>query len=102
MLWGFTILVIIQTALWAYFIVNKKYRVLITTLVLGISIIVLFIIAYIKYIYFDPCEGSISPCMNETGLFFVILLWLLLISVVISFVVFIIHCFIIRNKNEQS
>jgi hypothetical protein len=30
------------------------------------------------------------------------LLWLLLISVVISFVAFIIHCFIERNKNEQS
>jgi hypothetical protein len=98
--WFFGLIAIIQIILWIYFILNKKYLALITTGLLGVFSIWSYLNAYIKYIYNDPCYG-IEGCMNETGMIFVILTILILISTLVSLFVFIIERYNINNSNKQ-
>ena len=87
--WFFGLLVVIQMGFWIYFAINKKYITLFVTGLLGIFCIWSFIDSYMKYIYVDPCEG-IDGCMNETGIIFVLLILLMLMTTLISLTVFII------------
>jgi hypothetical protein len=100
MIWPFGALTIIQIVLWVYFITKKKYAVLITTGLIGIFSIWSYVDAYLKYIYFNPCEG-IERCMNETGMIFVVLFIIMLISILISLLVFIADCYNFKKKQAN-
>ena len=97
MIWFFGLLVVVQIALWVYFIIKKKYVVLITTGLIGIFSIWSYVDAYMKYIYTDPCEG-IDGCMNETGMIFIFLTILMLLSTLFSLFVFIMNRYKIKNE----
>ena len=97
MVWFFGLLGMIQMVLWMYFIRKKKYSVLIGTGILGIFSIWSYVDAYYKYIYINPCEG-IDGCMNETGMIFVLLTILMLISTFISLIVFIMDRYHTKDK----
>ena len=100
MIWFFGLMVIIQIALWIYFLMKKKYGVLIITGLLGVFSIWSYIDAYMKYIYVDPCEG-ISGCINETGMIFVLLSLLMLLTVIISSLVFILELYKVKYSKKN-
>jgi hypothetical protein len=85
-----------QISLWVYFITKKKYGVLISTGLLGVFSIWSYVDAYMKYIYIDPCEG-IDGCMNETGMIFILLTILMLLSTLVSLFVFIMDRYKIKK-----
>jgi len=97
MIWFFASMAIIQIGLWIYFIIKKKYAILIVSGFLGVFSIWSFVDAYIKYIYFDPCEG-IDGCMNETGMIFVLLIFLMFLSTFISLIAFVLDFY--KNKKH--
>lgn len=97
MIWFFASMAIIQIGLWIYFIIKKKYAILIVSGFLGVFSIWSFVDAYIKYIYFDPCEG-IDDCMNETGMIFVLLIFLMLMTTFISLIAFILDFY--KNRKH--
>jgi len=101
MIWFFGLIVIIQIVLWIYFIVKKKYAVLIASGLLGVFSIWSYVDAYIKYIYIDPCEGM-DGCMNETGMVFVLLTILMLLSTLVSLLVFIMDRYNIKSKHKHE
>lgn len=101
MIWFFGFTVIIQIVLWIFFIIKKKYGVLIASGLLGIFSICSYVDAYMKYIYIDPCEG-IDGCMNETGMIFVLLTILMLLSTFISLFVYIKDRCNIKNKHKHE
>lgn len=96
MIWFFSLVVAAQIALWVYFITKKKYGVLISTGLLGVFSIWSYVDAYMKYIYIDPCEG-IDGCMNETGMIFILLTILMLLSTLVSLFVFIMDRYKIKK-----
>ncbi|MGD9761859.1 MAG: hypothetical protein AB7U52_05480 [Candidatus Izemoplasmatales bacterium] len=100
MIWFFGLMVIIQIALWIYFLMKKKYGVLIITGLLGVFSIWSYIDAYMKYVYVDPCEG-ISGCINETGMIFVLLSLVMLLTVIISLFVFILELYKVKNSKKN-
>ncbi len=96
MIWFFGLMVIIQIALWIYFVKRKKYGVLFITGLIGIFSIWFYIDAYMKYIYVNPCEG-IDDCMNESGMIFVLLNALMLLSIIITLFIFFIDRYNIKK-----
>lgn len=98
-IWFFSLLVVIQFVFWVYFILKKKFKAFIFTLISGVFSILLYTNAYLKYVYHDPCEG-IDGCFNETGLIFVFIIGLMLLTTLISLTIFIMNRDSVRSKNS--
>jgi hypothetical protein len=100
-IWIFSLLITIQIALWIYFTIHKKYKVLILTGLCGAVCIFLFVDAYLKYIYRDPCEGT-EGCFNETGMIFVFLIGFMLLITFISLTAYAKNRDVIKHKHDRN
>ena len=101
MIWFFSIIVIVQATLWINLIRKKKYGTLIITGLIGIFSIWSYVDAYMKYIFVDPCQG-IDGCMNETGIIFVVLTMLVLLSIFISLFVLFLDRYHIKTIQKHN
>lgn len=99
MIYIFSLIAIVQIVLWIYFIVNRRFGVLITTGLLSGFSIVSYLNAYYKYILNDPCLGS-DGCFNETGIIFLLLTALLLLSTLFSLATFIKDRICIKTNHD--
>ena len=95
----FSLISLFQIVLWIYIIAKKRFGVLITTGLLGGFSIGLYLNAYYKYILNDPC-AAIEGCLNETGIIFILLIALLLLSTLFSLSIFIKDFIRLKDKNN--